>query len=76
MAGGDTVITTGLGGIYPRGFMVGVISRVSFDRDPLFKRATVKLSLDMDHIEELFIVKLPPQWAAFRDQLDSMKLKP
>ena len=73
---GDTIITTGLGGIYPKGLPVGIIEKITFGRDPLFKRATIKLSLDIEHLEELFIVKLPPQWAAFKTQLDSMKLKP
>ncbi len=73
---GDTVITTGLGGIYPRGFLVGIIGKVSFERDPLFKRATIKPSLDIEHLEELFVIKLPPQWAAFKAELDSLKLKP
>jgi rod shape-determining protein MreC len=73
---GDTVITTGLGGIYPRGFLVGIIGKVSFERDPLFKRATINLSLDIEHLEELFVIKLPPQWAAFKEQLDSLKQKP
>jgi rod shape-determining protein MreC len=71
---GDTVITTGLGGIYPRGFPVGTISKVSFERDPLFKRAGLTLGLDIEHLEELFVVKLPPQWAAFKVQLDSLAL--
>jgi rod shape-determining protein MreC len=71
---GDTVITTGLGGIYPRGFPVGIINRVSFERDPLFKRAGIKLSPDIEHLEELFVIKLPPQWAAFKEQLDSLTL--
>jgi rod shape-determining protein MreC len=73
---GDTVITTGLGGIYPRGFPVGIIGKVSFERDPLFKRATIKLNLDIEHLEELFVIKRPPQWAAFTKQLDSLKQKP
>ena len=76
VASGDTVITTGLGGIYPRGFLVGIIDKVHFERDPLFKRATIKLILDIEHLEELFVVKLPPQWAAFKEQLDSIKQKP
>jgi rod shape-determining protein MreC len=71
---GDTVITTGLGGIYPRGFLVGIINKVSFERDPLFKRAGIKLCLDIDHIEELFVIKLQPQWSAFKQQLDTLTL--
>ncbi len=70
---GDTIVTSGLGGIYPRGFPVGVVDRIIDERDPLFKKATIKPSLDIDHLEELFIVRLPPQWNAFRAQLDSLQ---
>jgi rod shape-determining protein MreC len=73
--GGDTVVTSGLGGIYPRGFPVGVVEKVSDEHDPLFKRATIRPTLDIDHIEELFIVRLPPQWTAFRAEMDSLKRK-
>jgi rod shape-determining protein MreC len=72
---GDTVITTGLGGIYPRGFPVGIIGKVSFEHDPLFKRAAIKLSMDIEHLEELFVIRLPPQWAAFKEQLDTLSQK-
>jgi rod shape-determining protein MreC len=73
VANGDTIVSSGLGGIYPRGFPVGVVASISDEHDPLFKKAAIKPSLDIDHLEELFIVRLPPQWAAFRAQLDSLK---
>jgi len=76
LVSGDTIVTSGLGGIYPRGFPVGVIEKISDEHDPLFKKATIKPNLDVDHSEELFIVRLPPQWAAFRMQLDSLKRRP
>jgi rod shape-determining protein MreC len=72
---GDTVVTSGLGGIYPRGFMVGSIVKILDEHDPLFKKAILRLSLDLDHLEELFIVRLPPQWASFKAQLDSLTRK-
>jgi rod shape-determining protein MreC len=72
VAAGDTVVTSGLGGIYPRGFPAGVVEKVSDEGDRLYKKAAVKPTLDIDHLEELFIVSQPPQWAAFRAQLDSL----
>lgn len=72
VAPGDTLITSGLGGIYPPGFMVGTVERVLDQQDPLFKTISIRLSLNLDHCEDLFIVKLPPQWAAFKGQLDSL----
>ncbi|HLV32872.1 MAG TPA: rod shape-determining protein MreC [Chitinispirillaceae bacterium] len=70
---GDTVITAGLGGIYPRGLQVGVVSHVTESNSPLFKRVYLKLSVDFEHIEEVFIMRLSPQWSAFRSEFDSLE---
>ena len=75
VAAGDTVVTSGLGGIYPRGFMVGTVDRILNEHDPLFKKALLRPTLDLDHLEELFVVRMPPQWASFREQLDSLNQK-
>ena len=69
---GDTLVTSGLGGIYPPGFIVGTVNKVLDQQDPLFKTVSIRLSLDLDHCEDLFIVHLQPQWAAFKVQLDSL----
>lgn len=69
---GDSIVTSGLGGIYPPGFMVGTVTKVLDQQDPLFKTVSIRLSLDLDHCEDLFIVHLAPQWAAFKVQLDSL----
>ncbi len=71
---GDTVVTAGLGGIYPRGLMVGTVKSVDKIRDPLFKMVSVTPSVDFDHLEELFIIRLSPQWSAFREELDSLEI--
>jgi rod shape-determining protein MreC len=72
---GDTVVTSGLGGIYPRGFPAGIVEKISDEGDRLFKKAVIKPGIDIDRLEELFIVRQPPQWAAFRAQLDSLGRK-
>lgn len=69
---GDTIITSGLGGIYPRGFVAGSIEKVVDERDPLFKKAIIKPGLNFDRQEELFVVKQPPQWSALRREIDSI----
>lgn len=69
---GDTVITSGLGGIYPPGLQVGKVTKISDSGDPLFKKAWIKLSVDFDHIEELFVMRLSPQWSAFVHEFDSL----
>jgi rod shape-determining protein MreC len=72
---GDTVITSGLGGVYPRGINVGIVQRISDSNDPLFKKVWLKLTVDFEHIEELFVLKLSPQWSAFHAEFDSLELK-
>lgn len=71
---GDTVITSGLGGVYPRGFTVGIVKKLSDASDPLFKKAWLKMTVDFEHVEELFVVKLSPQWTAFRSEFDSLEI--
>ena len=73
VAAGDTVVSSGLGGIYPRGFTVGVVEKIAGEHDHLFRKAVITPGIDIEHDEELFIVRQPPQWAAFRAQLDSLE---
>lgn len=70
----DTVVTSGLGGIYPKGLTVGVVQKID-ESNPLFKRAYVDFSVNFDKLEEVFVMRLPPQWAAQRSELDSMKIE-
>jgi rod shape-determining protein MreC len=72
---GDTVITSGLGGIYPRGLLAGVVTQLEGKRDPIFKKAVVKPEVNFDRMEEVFVIKMAPQWSAFRTQLDSLETK-
>jgi rod shape-determining protein MreC len=73
VADGDTVVTSGLGGVYPKGLCVGVISRIKEGSDPLFKTTFVKVNVDFNHLEEVFVLRVRSQWASFRDEVDSMK---
>ena len=70
---GDTIVTSGLGGIYPKGLTVGFISQIEDRNNPLFKRAYVSFSVDFDKLEELFVMLLAPQWSAQRTELDSIR---
>lgn len=72
---GDTIVTSGLGGIYPKGLNAGVVSGVKDSDDPLFKDIYIKPCVDFEHIEEVFVMQLDPQWAAFRSELDSINLE-
>jgi rod shape-determining protein MreC len=72
---GDTIITSGLGGIYPKGLRVGQVDRITDSQNPLFKRVWVELSVDFDRIEDLFVLLLSPQWQSFREELDSLEMQ-
>ncbi len=52
---GDTVLTAGIDGIFPRGIPVGTITRA--DRGPdLFKRIDVRPAVDFGGIEEVIVL--------------------
>ncbi len=70
---GDTIVTSGLGGIYPKGLNVGTVKTIKDTNDPLFKDVFISLCVDFEHIEEVFVIQLDPQWHAFRTELDSIE---
>lgn len=70
---GDTLVTSGLGGIYPRGLTIGTVKRIENIADPLFKKVHVKPTVDYDHLEELFVIRLSAQWSSYRGELDSIE---
>ncbi len=52
---GDSVLTAGIDGIYPKGIPVGVITRAEKGQD-LFKNISVKPSVDFGGIEEVILL--------------------
>jgi rod shape-determining protein MreC len=53
---GDVVLTSGLGGIYPEGLVVGKVARVERkDADP-FQAAVVESAVAMDKLERLYVL--------------------
>jgi rod shape-determining protein MreC len=73
VAVGDTLVTSGLGGIYPKGLLAGTVTKLEENRDPIFKKAFVKPEADFDRMEEVFVIKMSPQWAAFKEEIDSLE---
>lgn len=71
---GDTVVTSGMGGVYPRGLLIGIVVSSRPDDDPLFARARVRPFVDFARLEEAFVMRLSPQWSSFRSELDSLEL--
>jgi len=56
VAVGDTVISSGLGGIFPSGLMVGVVIFSQNREGNLFKDVLVKPAVDFNSLEEVFVV--------------------
>jgi rod shape-determining protein MreC len=55
---GDTVVTSGIEGIYPKGFVIGKIESIE-KNGPAYKRITVRPSVDFSSVEEVLIVVTP-----------------
>ncbi len=53
---GDVIITSGIGGGYPKGIRVGVVEEVVLDTDSSGTNAIVATSVDFLHIEEVMVI--------------------
>jgi len=52
----DLVITSGLGGVYPKGLFIGTISEVSDPGTQLMRRATIQPAVDFGRLEQVFVM--------------------
>ncbi|MBQ8830380.1 MAG: rod shape-determining protein MreC [Oscillospiraceae bacterium] len=53
---GDTVITSGKGGVFPDGLLVGYIVEISSDETGLSDYATVEPAADLDNVMDVFVI--------------------
>lgn len=58
VAVGDVVITSGLGGIFPKGLVVGEIMAVDKKSHGVFQYAELAPSVDLTKLEEVFIISV------------------
>lgn len=56
---GDLVVTSGLGGVFPRGLVVGKIMRIVREEGELLQEAEVEPAAALDRLEDVLIL-LPP----------------
>ncbi|MDD3851269.1 MAG: rod shape-determining protein MreC [Firmicutes bacterium] len=54
---GDDIVTSGMGGIYPKGLYVGKITGISIGDRQLLKSIKVEPAVDFDKLEEVFVLK-------------------
>ncbi|MBO4848272.1 MAG: rod shape-determining protein MreC [Clostridia bacterium] len=53
---GDVIMTSGIGGIYPKGIKVGSVEEVMLDTDTSGINAIVSPSVDFLHLEEVMVI--------------------
>jgi rod shape-determining protein MreC len=54
---GQTVVTSGLGGVFPRGLLIGKVVRVELDEYGLTKNAYVEPSASFNNLDYVMIIK-------------------
>lgn len=57
---GDRVITSGLAGIFPKGMLVGTVTKVGRERHELFQSAEIGPVVDFNRIEGVFVILRDP----------------
>ncbi len=60
---GDIVITSGLGGIFPKNNIVGIVKEVETQNSMMFKKILVEPSTNLNAIEEVLVVKSSNHYA-------------
>jgi rod shape-determining protein MreC len=58
---GETVISSSIGGLLPRGLILGQIEAVSYQESELFQRALVRAAVDYRYVETVLVVTDFPQ---------------
>lgn len=53
---GDEVVTSGLGGVYPKGLLIGYVERVHQDSSGLYQMADVVPKADLGRLHYVFVV--------------------
>jgi rod shape-determining protein MreC len=54
---GDRIISSGLGGLFPKGLLIGTVTRVGEHDQALFKEVQLIPSVDFFNLEEVFVLK-------------------
>jgi rod shape-determining protein MreC len=73
---GDTLMTSGFGGVVPKGYPVGVVTKVARAIDGLSRRVEARSNIEFRSLEEVFVVvdEIPWDKAIFYSEMDSLQL--
>jgi len=53
---GDQIITAGLGGVFPKGLVIGEVTRIDKGNDNFFKFIEVRPTIDIQTLEEVLVI--------------------
>jgi rod shape-determining protein MreC len=54
---GDTLVSSGWGGVFPKGLQVGTVAAIDTAMSDVFLRVTVEAFARPDHLEQVFVVR-------------------
>ena len=60
VAVGDRIVSSGLGGMFPKGLLIGAVTQVGEEDQALFRYVRLMPSVDFFNLEEVFVLKLAP----------------
>ena len=53
----DILLTSGIGGVYPKGLYLGEISNVNMSKDSLRKNVTINSPADFTHLYRVLVLR-------------------
>ncbi|MDR0518008.1 MAG: rod shape-determining protein MreC [Fibromonadaceae bacterium] len=65
---GDTLVTSGFGGIYPKGIPLGVLIKLDKNDSEVLSYGSVKPLQQIESLEEVFIIRKNTDWIVWRDK--------
>ncbi len=72
LAIGDTIVSSGYGGIYPPQLPVAVVTEITDAQNPLYNLVTVEPTVQFDNLRHLFVIALGTKWQGYQMELDSL----
>jgi rod shape-determining protein MreC len=65
---GDTLVTSGLGGIYPKGIPVGVVNSLNKNNSEVISLGSIKPLQHIESLEEVFIIRKNMDWIVWKEE--------
>jgi rod shape-determining protein MreC len=56
---GEVVVTSGMGGVYPPGIKIGVVTDVKSEPGNMFQKILIQSSVNFNALEEVFLLQNP-----------------